>query len=249
MAAPGRRTRTQGVLARLRADILTGDFRDADMLPGERDLAERLTVSRTTLRRLLADLVAEGVLRHRQGIGTFIARNPGTPAAGQREPPPPPEPGRLAGFAEEMRAHGVIVTTREIERAIVLPTPDEAMMLACSPGERVLRLIRLRSTGSWALAIEHAAVPCRYIAGTDAIGASLYAALAESGSPPVRALQRVQATAIGEEDAVLLGMAVGTAGVSVRRTAYLASGRCCEFTRSVYPASRYDLMTETSAIG
>jgi GntR family transcriptional regulator len=241
MAPTGRRARTETVLAQIRAAIVSGPYRDADMLPGERDLATRFSVSRTTLRRMLAELVAEGVLRHRQGVGTFIAR---TAASGAAHAVAPMPQTRLAGLADTLREQGLVLASREIDRAAVLPTPDEAMMLACSPGERILRLTRVRSIGSLPLVLERAAIPWRFIADALPIGGSLYAALALCGFPPVRALQRVQAVAMSEDDAVLLGVATGTVGVSIRRTAYLTDGRCCDFTRSCYPADRYDAMTE-----
>ena len=42
-------------------------------VPTERDLTGRLGTSRTTIRRALSDLVAEGRLIRRQGVGTFVA--------------------------------------------------------------------------------------------------------------------------------------------------------------------------------
>ena len=42
-------------------------------LPTERDLAERLATSRTTVRQAIAELVVEGRLERTQGSGTYIA--------------------------------------------------------------------------------------------------------------------------------------------------------------------------------
>ena len=47
-------------------------------VPSERALAERVGVSRVTLRRAMARLVAEGMLQQRQGTGTYVM--PVTPA-------------------------------------------------------------------------------------------------------------------------------------------------------------------------
>ncbi len=55
----------QAVGATLKRQIASGRFAGADVLPGERELSEILRVSRTTPRRAIAGLVAEGVLFHR----------------------------------------------------------------------------------------------------------------------------------------------------------------------------------------
>lgn len=53
--------------------ILQGVLRPGDRLPAERELAERLEVSRPTLREALADLEARGLVVTRPGGGTFVA--------------------------------------------------------------------------------------------------------------------------------------------------------------------------------
>lgn len=50
----------------------TGNLRPGDKLPSERDLAERLQVSRASVREALSALEAMGLLEVRHGEGTFI---------------------------------------------------------------------------------------------------------------------------------------------------------------------------------
>lgn len=59
------------VLAGLRMDCLSGAAY-AGRLPSEPELARRHGVSRATIRRAIAALIAEGVLEARHGAGTFI---------------------------------------------------------------------------------------------------------------------------------------------------------------------------------
>ena len=209
----------------LRREVRHGRYRGQYMLPGERDLSETLSVSRTTLRRVLAALAAEGLLSQRHGVGTFI----------EREAPPEASAGgaALTGFGEDTRARGMVPSSREIERGVYRPTPEEAMMLACPPEAPVIRLSRIRYADDQAVAVDRAVVPAALLGGADAIGPSLYASLEARGAAPMRALQRVQATLLGHEDARRLGVAPGSAGLLVLRTAYLGDGRCCEFTRSL----------------
>ncbi len=54
--------------------LLEGVLRPGDRLPGERELALMLDVSRPTLRQALADLEQKGLIEARQGGGTYIAQ-------------------------------------------------------------------------------------------------------------------------------------------------------------------------------
>lgn len=71
--APVRRTNlTQLILDQLRDYVLTHGLLEEDRLPPERELAERLDVSRPSLRNALDWLAQRGALRRVQGGGTFL---------------------------------------------------------------------------------------------------------------------------------------------------------------------------------
>ena len=62
-----------GVVLQIERLILDGVLRDGDRLPGERDLAQRLDVSRPILREALKELENRGLLVSTHGGGTFVA--------------------------------------------------------------------------------------------------------------------------------------------------------------------------------
>lgn len=64
---------SQSVVRQIELLILRGILRPGERLPGERDLAERLGVSRPSLRDALAQLQASGLLMTRAGAGVFVA--------------------------------------------------------------------------------------------------------------------------------------------------------------------------------
>ena len=52
----------------------TGQYANCRQLPSEKELAEKLNVSRTMLRDVLAALEREGLITRRHGVGTIINR-------------------------------------------------------------------------------------------------------------------------------------------------------------------------------
>lgn len=64
---------SQSVVKQVELLILRGILRPGERLPAERDLAERLAVSRPSLREAISDLSAKGLLETRAGAGVFVA--------------------------------------------------------------------------------------------------------------------------------------------------------------------------------
>ncbi|GGD80357.1 GntR family transcriptional regulator [Paenibacillus nasutitermitis] len=58
----------------LRALIVSGQLAENTLLPSIRELAQQLKCSVITIRRVYQDLENEGILRTRQGTGTFVAK-------------------------------------------------------------------------------------------------------------------------------------------------------------------------------
>lgn len=65
----------EGVLLRLREYAQQEGLRTGDRLPSERDLAEQLGASRTTVKQALVVLEVQGLVDTRHGGGTFLLRD------------------------------------------------------------------------------------------------------------------------------------------------------------------------------
>ena len=57
----------------LRSRIIAGEWSPGEQLPSEQALATEVGVSRPTVRAALSLLMASGLVRIRQGAGTFVA--------------------------------------------------------------------------------------------------------------------------------------------------------------------------------
>lgn len=70
----------QSVARRIQGMILSGELAAGSRIPGQRDFAEMLGVSRASLREALLTLETLGLVHTQPGRGTFVASGKGTPA-------------------------------------------------------------------------------------------------------------------------------------------------------------------------
>lgn len=113
--------------------ISTGEIVHGLGLPSERDLAEALNLSRTTIKRCYDELRQAGLL-NANGRGGTSVNNP---------PSNRPPLGRLKGFAEEMQELGVTPLTR-LESHEVVSDRTIASIFQRPSNASFLRLVRLR---------------------------------------------------------------------------------------------------------
>lgn len=219
----------------LRRSIEAKQVQAGDALPPERDVASQLGVSRITVRKALDALVADGFLARRQGAGTFVTRRVEKNFS------------KLTSFTEDMIARGLKPHSVWLSRTEAAVSPEEAIVLGLSPGARVYRFNRVRFADDVAMALEYAAVPAGYLESVEAVESSLYEALARNGNQPTRVLQRLRATLFNAEQAAILGVEVGDAGLLIERRGFAASGQLVESTRSYYRGDAYDFVAELKA--
>lgn len=212
-------------------EIASGLLRAGDRLPPERVLCERLQVSRVTLRRGLAKLVDEGLLRPSHGRGWFVA------AEQLGEPP-----NTLISFTGMGAARGLTATSRMLASRVRRASLDEADALGIAPGAEIFELERVRFLDGTPIALDWSRLPAaRFpdLGARDFAESSLYAALEENGVMPTRAMCAVEAVEAGKRHARLLEIEPGTALLVLHQTTYDQRGAPIELGRIAYPGDRY----------
>ena len=68
-------SQSKTIRLQLLADMKEGAYAHCERLPRESVLAEKLGISRTQLRDILASLEREGFITRRHGVGTIINRH------------------------------------------------------------------------------------------------------------------------------------------------------------------------------
>jgi GntR family transcriptional regulator len=216
----------------LEAAITDNELKRGAMLPGERQLSDALGLSRVTVRRTIAGMVDDGLLRRRHGARTEVVS------------PVEKSLSNVTSFSEDMAARGLKPGCIWISREIVRPSPMEMMALGLAATAEVVRLTRIRTGDGAPIALETAAIPARFLPSPDLVADSLYEALAQRNALPHRALQRMRARPASEQDAALLQCAVGTPMLVVDRRCFLADGQIVEFTQTRYSGEAYDFVVE-----
>jgi GntR family transcriptional regulator len=210
-------------------------------LPGERQLCETLEVSRPTLRSVMDDLVRDGLLLRAHGRGVFVAKDK---VAQHLGPAPGPGPSMSAGGVDGEW------TSRTVEFVTVAAGPRIGRRLGTAPGERILRIARLRLVDGDPMCVETLHVPLALVPGLTARDLetdSFYRLLGSRyGILLTRASQLIEPTVVDEAEAELLRVSVHAPALLFERAARDADGRVVEFTRSVYRGDRYRILTELS---
>ncbi|MBO0663133.1 phosphonate metabolism transcriptional regulator PhnF [Jiella sp. MQZ9-1] len=187
----------------LRAALANGAF--GAQLPPETELADRFAVNRHTVRRAIAALTAEGLLRAERGKGTFVAGDVGRMTY---------RIGAKTRFSENVAAAAHNPGGRLIGTGREAATIAIAEKLGCRPGTQLLRLETLGAADetpvliatSWLVAERFNGMVTAY-----AETGSITAALARLGVADYRRVEtRVTAQTAGPSEALRLGCAVGT---------------------------------------
>ncbi len=110
----------------LRSDLNDGRYNIGDKLPTEAALAERFGVNRHTVRRSIAALVEEGLVRTRRGAGAYVTASPTDYPIGQR-----------VRFHENVIAAGKRPEKQRLNVEQRAATAAEALALEIAPGDAV----------------------------------------------------------------------------------------------------------------
>lgn len=212
--------------------LAEGLIERGSLMPSERQMAERLGISRVTVRKALEVLAETGLVTRHQGSRSRVA--------GRVEK----SLSTLTSFSEDMASRGLIPGCRWLSREIARPSPAEAMALGLSPTSQVSRLRRIRTANGNPIAIETAALPVSVLNNPQLVTDSLYAVLAQTKAVPERALQRMQAAQATAADAEHLALELPASLLVVERRCFGGNGNVVEFTQTRYRGDAYDFLLE-----
>lgn len=182
--------------------ILMGQWSAGEVLPSETALARDFGISVGTMRRALAELTHEGLVMRRRKTGTVVTG---------RAPH-----HNLKYFFQYFRLHGAdgqLLRSTTQWRAMTRgkASAEESALLACAPGDPVVRLERLRCIDNQPVMHENIALAGEWIEGfpdeMSALPALLYRYLFEKLGVRIAAIrEQIRAELATPTDCELLGL-------------------------------------------
>jgi GntR family transcriptional regulator len=211
--------------------LRSGDWPPGSELPSELALCEHFGVSRGTLRRAVADLVAEGYVERHRGRGTFVSR-------------PKLESGvtsaynRFSVVGPMLDAGGLVLFCRKVKA-----NKQVATVLRVPSGDPVWHLERVRFTNGKPVSLQTSFLPvaiCPDLVRQDLATRHLVDVLREVyGIQLGSAVEYLEPTAADGYAARHLGIRVKAPLFQIERTTYTVTGDVAEYRHAVLRGDVY----------
>ena len=121
----------------LRKLIDQPEYQNGKLLPNEIHMAQRLGISRSTVRQATNKLVYERLLIRKKGVGTKVAKNNISTRL-----------NKWTSFTHEMDEKGVVFRNYSIKVSMVVPDKEIQQLFKISEGVKVLKMERLKGPES-----------------------------------------------------------------------------------------------------
>jgi DNA-binding GntR family transcriptional regulator len=211
------------------AAIKSGTLQAGERLENEVELANRLGLSRPTVRSAFLYLANKGMVVRKRGAGTVVAKE-----RIDRDV-------ELTSLYDDLAATGRAPATEVIRNEVGHASDSVAQALQLPDRALVICLERIRFADGEPIALMHNFLPAALVhLSTDMLADhGLYELLRASGIRLGSATQRMSAKNASVAEARLLRETRGTALLTMERIAYDEAGRPVEFGQHMYRASRY----------
>ena len=212
----------------LEKSLEAGEWRPAEPIPSEIELARRFGVAQGTVRKAIEALAADNLVVRRQGKGTFVATHT-------------EERTSMFRFLRIRRNDGEdeYPGSRLIDVRRAKASAEVARILGLRPGEGIIVLRRLLEYGGAPAVLDEITLPGALFKGFtkdrfEAYHGSMYGFFeTQYGVRCLNAEEKLRAVAADETTAGLLGVAPGTPLLAVDRVTFTYGERPVEWRRGL----------------
>lgn len=230
----------------LKECLVEGDL--GAKLPGETALMKRFDVGRVTVRRALELLANEGLISRQAGRGTLSKVGQNSSLEHSKND----RKQTRSGLLENLVTVSLGTRIEVIEVNTIAASSQVAQALQMKPGERVQKAIRVRSTNNGPLSHITTYIPAIWADHFDVAALAIEPVLVlleKVGLKIGRAEQHISARLADSTVAPRLGVAVGSALLSVSRLVFDDKERPMQWLHGLYRPDRYDYELKLSPIG
>ncbi len=216
--------------------LIDGVWAPGMVLPSEQQLAEEFGVSQGTVRKALDEMTADNILTRRQGRGTFVSQH---------------SPDRsLFHFFYIVSKDGKreIPESKVIRVQKVAANSQEIKHLNLDKGDKVVRIKRVRYLHQQPVIVETISLALKLFGDIGKEGElpntlySLYES--EYGVKVMKAVERVRAVSLSEDDAELLQMPPQSPVLEIDRIAVAINGQPVERRISYVNTENHHYLSE-----
>jgi GntR family transcriptional regulator len=233
----------QQLNSQLRQLISSGDCAVGSKFLTERQICEQYEVSRATANKALSNLVSEGLLEFRKGVGTFVR-------------------GRsldynlraLVSFTDKAIAAGKRPSTEVLQFETVPAADvldDVPQTLQVPPEAPLYYMERLRLADSLPVILEKRYIVAQFCPdlSADDVRGSLYSLFVDRYHLPIEAAdESIRAVNTRGQDARLLKLRDGAAGMLISSIGYLSGNRPLWSERTLYRGDSYEFHNRLGGI-
>jgi len=228
---------------RMLADISGGALPPGARLGSERELAAHYSVSRSTLRQVLAALEESGLVRRvaGRGGGTFISH-----AKVERDLTMP------TGVPAYLARQGYAAGSRILSTQMTSPDGPTRSALGLKDGDLVFDLRRVRLADGTPFSMDHARFPADRFPGLleMPLGGSVYELLEQQYDTTIaEAEEQIEVVNATDEEAVVLAVPPGAPLLSITRTSFDSKGHPIEFSYDLLRSDRVKIRMRTPGRG
>jgi|AutmiccommuBRH23_1029490.scaffolds.fasta_scaffold00064_100 GntR family transcriptional regulator len=196
-------------------DLSSGEYPPGSAFPPEMLLVDRYGLSRATVRQAIKDLEHEGYINRIQGRGTIVIREKSSLNRGLSQ---------LTSFTEDMKAHGYEASTNILDYRVDIAPQHIVKSLQISCENPVIHINRLRIVNKIPVAINTSYVnlPAGISMSREDLErtVSLYNLFEMKRIPLLESDKTIEAISASEEQARLLGVALGNPLLKVEGVVY-----------------------------
>lgn len=217
------------LIQKLRGDIASGVYPVHSRIPSEQELCETYQVSRVTVRKALAELTQEGLLKRHQGKGTFV----GIPRIRK-------DLRDVNSFHDACRMMNCTPSTRLIHAQMIHASEEDVKELLCEDGGQVVELVRLRLADGMPVMLETNHFPPAFAWLLEAdLTESLYKLLQERDAEPQQAIHEISLCYATAAQAKQLEVSAGDALLHLHEIIYDQHGHPLHTSRQYIRGDRF----------
>jgi len=220
--------------------IQKGRYAINDKLPSESKLSELFQVNRNTVRQAISDLVAKGLVRKKNGVGSFVLGRSTQPVRYTLQ--------HISSFTDDMIRMGIVPHTKLISKAVIDAPPDVAEKLMLGKEKLVILTERLRLGNRIPLVIERSYLPHKEYKGIlkMRLTGSLYHLLTKRFHVELyRSIQTFRAITLSGGDATLLGVPPRSPGIFLESIIYDSKNIPVEVLHAFHRGDKYIFEVES----